>query len=100
MPRSGSRRERTGSRLGGFGGWFQGCSRPVGRLAFALLIRMREIPDWRRGRVVAFEIIQELAAAAGHLQEAPAGVEVLPMGAQMLGQMIDPSRQKRNLNLA
>src|SRR5690606_28658209 len=40
------------------------------------------------GHVMPFDIIEELAATAGHLEEAPAAVEVLAMRAQVLGQVI------------
>jgi len=49
-------------------------------------------------QVVPFEVVEQLSAAAGHLQEAPAGVEILPVGAKVLGEVVDPGREKRDLN--
>src|SRR5271154_1985370 len=51
-------------------------------------------------QVVLLEVIEKLAAAGSHLEKSAAGVEVLPMRAQMLGQMIDPGGQQRDLDLA
>src|SRR6266545_550657 len=49
--------------------------------------------------VVLLEIRQEPAAAADELQQAPPRVVVLRMGAQMLGELVDPLRQQRDLHL-
>ena len=43
------------------------------------------------------EVIEQLAAAARHLQESAAGVEVLPVGAEMLGQVVDARCQEGDL---
>ena len=50
--------------------------------------------------VMPLEIIEELATAAGHLEKPAAGMEVLAMGAQVLGQMVDPGGEQRDLDLA
>ena len=50
-------------------------------------------------KIVLLQIIEQLAAAACHLQEAAATVKVLAVGAQVLGQMIDASGEERNLDL-
>lgn len=50
------------------------------------------------GQVLALDVIKELAAAAGHLEEAAAAVEILAMRAQVLGQVIDPGGEQRDLN--
>ena len=49
-------------------------------------------------QVVALEIIEELAAAGGHLEEAAAAVEILAVGAEVLGQVIDASGQQGDLD--
>src|SRR5476651_1642002 len=46
------------------------------------------------------EVIEQLAAAARHLQQAPAGMKVLPVGAQVLGGVVDARGEKSDLNLA
>ena len=50
-------------------------------------------------QVVALEIVQQLAAAGGHLEEATAAVEILAVRAQVLGQVIDPGGEQRDLDL-
>ena len=49
-------------------------------------------------KIVLLQIIEQLAAATGHLQKATAAMEVLTVGAEMLGQVIDPGGQERNLD--
>ena len=49
-------------------------------------------------QVMPFEVVEELAASAGHLKETPAAVEVLAMRAQVVGQVIDPGREQRDLD--
>lgn len=49
-------------------------------------------------QVGPLEIIEQLPPARCHLQKAPAGVEILAVRAQVLGQMIDASGQKRDLD--
>ena len=44
------------------------------------------------------EVIEEFATAGSHLQEAAAAVEVFAMRAQVLGQVIDPGGQERDLD--
>lgn len=50
-------------------------------------------------QIVALDVIEELTTASRHLQKAAARVEVLTMRAQMLGQVIDPGGEQRDLNL-
>ena len=44
------------------------------------------------------EVIKELAAATGHLQQTSARMEVFPVRSQMLGQVIDPGGEQSDLN--
>ena len=50
--------------------------------------------------IFALEVIKQLATAGGHLQEAAAGVEVLAVFAEVIGQVIDPGREQRDLDFA
>ena len=52
------------------------------------------------GEVLALDVIKELATTAGHLEKAAAAVEVLAMRAQVLGQVIDPGGEQRDLDVA
>ena len=52
------------------------------------------------GQVLALDVIKELATAAGHLEKATAAVEILAMRAQVLGQVIDPGGEQRDLDVA
>ena len=52
------------------------------------------------GEIFALEVIKQLATAGGHLQKAAAGVEVFAMRAQVLGQVIDPGGEQRDLDFA
>ena len=52
------------------------------------------------GEVFALEVIKQLATTAGHLEQATAAVEILAMRAQMLGQVIDPGGEQRDLDVA
>ena len=78
--------------------------RPADRVACvmkALFAEAELLQDYGVFRqVVLLEIIKQLAAARSHLEEPAAGVEVLAMCAQMLGQVIDPGGQQRDLDLA
>jgi hypothetical protein len=47
-----------------------------------------------------FQVIEQLAAPAGHLEQSPAGVKILAMRAQVLGQVIDTRCEQCNLHLA
>jgi hypothetical protein len=51
-------------------------------------------------QVVLLQVIEQFAAAAGHLEKSAPGVKVLPVGAQMLSQMVDARRQESDLHLA
>ena len=44
------------------------------------------------------KIIKELATTAGHLQETTARMEILTVGAQVLGQVIDSGSEQCDLN--
>ena len=44
------------------------------------------------------EIVEKLATAGSHLQKPTARVKVFTVRAQVLGQMIDPSGQERDLD--
>src|SRR5215208_2903907 len=60
-----------------------------------------ELPDQRAIalEVGPLEVAQQPAAAADHLQEPAAGVVVLGVAAQMLGQVVYAFGQKRDLDL-
>ena len=47
---------------------------------------------------MALHIVEELTAAGRHLQKTAARVEVLAMRAQVLGQVIDPGGEQRDLH--
>src|SRR5262245_7072739 len=49
--------------------------------------------------VLALEVVQEPAAPAHELEQAAARVVVLRVRAEMLGELVDPLRQQRNLHL-
>jgi hypothetical protein len=49
--------------------------------------------------VVALHVVEKLAAAAGHLEKAAAAVEILTMGAEVLGEVVDARGEERDLNL-
>ena len=49
-------------------------------------------------QVVTLQIVEQLAAAGGHLEEATAAMEILAVGAEVLGQVIDASGQQRDLD--
>jgi len=51
------------------------------------------------GKVVALDVVEQLTTAGGHLEEAAATVEVLAMGAEVLGQVVDASGQQGDLDL-
>ena len=44
------------------------------------------------------EVIEKFATAAGHLEKTTARVEVFAVRSQVLGQMIDPGGEQRDLN--
>ena len=45
------------------------------------------------GQVVPLQIVEELTATTGHGEKTSAGMEILAMHPQMLGQVIDPGRK-------
>lgn len=47
---------------------------------------------------VLLEIIEELTTTARHLEQATARMEILAVGAEMLGQMIDPGGEQCDLD--
>src|SRR5512132_1182892 len=49
--------------------------------------------------VLALQVVQEAAAAADELEQAPAGVVILGVRAQVLGEVVDATCQHRDLNL-
>lgn len=49
-------------------------------------------------QIVTLYVVEELTTASRHLQKAAARVEVLAMRAKVIGQVIDPSREQRDLN--
>ena len=48
---------------------------------------------------VLFEVVEKLTAAARHFEESAAGVEVLAVGPQVLGEVADPCGEQSNLHL-
>ena len=49
--------------------------------------------------VVEFEVFEEASAAADHLQQSLAGVEIFLMGLEMRGELVDPFGEQRDLDL-
>ena len=52
------------------------------------------------GKIVLLEVIEELPTARGHLQKTAARVEILAVRAEVLGQVIDPGGEQRDLDVA
>jgi hypothetical protein len=50
-------------------------------------------------QVSLLQVAEEPPAAADQLEQSAAGVMILPVGAEMLGQLVDPAREKGDLNL-
>ena len=50
-------------------------------------------------QVALLQVVEESPAASDQLQQSAAGVMILPVSAEMLGQLVDPARQKGDLNL-
>ncbi len=48
--------------------------------------------------VGALEVIEQLAAAGNHHQQTAAGMEILLVGLEVLGEAVDTGRQKSNLD--
>lgn len=51
-------------------------------------------------QVVALDVIKQLPSSAGHGDQAAAGVKILPVGPEVLGQRVDPRREQSDLDLA
>jgi len=69
---------------------------PTGKALFAQIKFLQQfVVLWQ---VVPLQVIEKLAATAGHLQETAARVKVLAVEAQVLGQMVDPGGEKRDLD--
>ena len=52
------------------------------------------------GQFVALQVIEQLATATGHGEKTSAGMEILAMHPQMVGQVIDPRRKQGDLDVA
>ena len=52
------------------------------------------------GQLVALQVIEQLATATGHGEKTSAGMEILAMHPQMVGQVIDPRRKQGDLDVA
>jgi len=50
-------------------------------------------------QVSLLQIVEEPSAAADELEQSASGVMILPVRAQMLGQLLDPAREQGDLNL-
>ena len=72
----------------------------IARLTKALFAKVQLLQQlvilWQ---IVPLQIIEELATARGHLEKPTARVKVLPVRAQMLGQVIDSSGEQCDLDL-
>ncbi len=51
------------------------------------------------GEICPFKVIQQFAAATGHLDQSAAGMEILAMAAEVIRQVIDPGGKKGHLDL-
>ena len=51
-----------------------------------------------RRQVAALEILEETATRSDHLQQPPAAMVVLGVGAEMVGERVDPLREERDLD--
>ena len=49
--------------------------------------------------ILTLQIIQKLTASRDHLEQSAAGIVVLFVHLEMLGQLNDPLRKQRDLNL-
>lgn len=50
--------------------------------------------------VVPLDVVEQLAPPAGHSDQAAAGVKVLPVGPEVLGQRVDSRREQSDLDIA
>src|SRR5947209_18402907 len=82
LPRTGAHRRSVGS-----AGWGLAAQpQPLDERAVAL-------------HVLAFQVAQQPATATDELQKATLGVEVVLVGLHVLGEVVDPTRQQRDLYL-
>ena len=49
-------------------------------------------------QVALLQVVEESPAASDQLQQSAAGVMILPVSAEMLGQLVDATRQKSDLD--
>jgi hypothetical protein len=49
--------------------------------------------------IFGFQVIEQPAPFADHFQQSPAGMVILCMGFEMIGEVVDPLAQNRNLHL-
>src|SRR5438105_589619 len=71
---------------------------PVDKALFAKIQLLQDVSVL--GQILFLEVIEQLATAGRHLEQPAARVEVLAVGAEVLGEMIDPGRQERDLHFA
>jgi hypothetical protein len=50
-------------------------------------------------QVALLQVVQEPSTAADELEQSATGVMILPVSSKMLGQLVDPARQKGDLDL-
>ena len=50
--------------------------------------------------IVLFQVVEQLASAARHGEQTAARMKVLAVGAEVFGQVIDPSAQESDLDIA
>ena len=72
----------------------EGVARERGLLAQVKLLEKLLI----LAEVVTLDVVEQFATTGCHLQQAAATMEVLAVGAKMLGQVIDPGGQDRDLD--
>lgn len=66
-----------------------------------LLAKIKLLEEFRILRqIVPLHIVEQLAPTAGHGNQAAAGVEILPVSPEVLGQRVDPRCEQSNLNIA
>ena len=50
-------------------------------------------------QVSLLQVIEEPPSASDQLEQSAAGMMILPVGAEMVGQLVDPAREKGDLDL-